>query len=113
MISSSAIFVLFLSMHRTTIYAARLVDDLNNPALLRFGTPYPGPVRVEQGPMRTAASADLKHSAAGLRSSWEAAHYYMDQTIQRRDELLAKYAKERESSSGATDAPNDVTPTNP
>lgn len=87
---------LFLFINRTTIYAARLVDDFNNPHLLRFGTPYPGPLRVEQGPMRVTASADLKHSVVGLRSSWQAAHYYMDQTIQRRDELLAKYAKERD-----------------
>jgi hypothetical protein len=57
--------------------------------------------------MRIVASADMKHTAAGLRSSWEAAHYYMDETIKRRDELLAKYAKERESTASAT----DVTPT--
>jgi hypothetical protein len=58
--------------------------------------------------MRTASSADLKHSVAGLRGSWEAAHYYMDQTIQRRDELLAKYAKERESSAVAGNSGNDA-----
>lgn len=100
-------------MHRTTIYAARLVDDFNNPSLLRFGTPYPGPLRVEHGPMRTLASADMKHSVAGLRSSWEAAHYYMDETIRRRDELLAKYAEERERAPVVTEGSFDATRTNP
>lgn len=60
--------------------------------------------------MRTLASADMKHSAAGLRSSWEAAHYYMDETIKRRDELLAKYANERDSVAVAASSANEETP---
>jgi hypothetical protein len=59
--------------------------------------------------MRTLASADMKHSAAGLRSSWEAAHYYMDETIQRRDDLFAKYARECESVAVAANGGNEET----
>jgi hypothetical protein len=75
-----------------------LVDDFNNPNLMQFGTPYPGPVEARVGPMRTPAVADMKGTAAGMRSSWEAAHHYMDKTIQRRNELLAKVAEEASSS---------------
>ena len=66
---------------------------------MQFGTPYPGSIATRVGPMRTPAVADMKHTAAGMRSSWEAAHYYMDKTIQRRNELLAQVAAENESSS--------------
>ena len=66
---------------------------------MRFGTPYPGSIETRVGPMRTPAVADMKGTAAGMRSSWEAAHHYMDKTIQRRNELLAKNAEDASSSS--------------
>ena len=83
-----------MEKRRTTIYAARLVDDFNNPNLMRIGTPYPGPIETRVGPMRTAAVADMKGTAAGMRGSWEAAHHYMDKTIQRRNELLTQAAED-------------------
>ena len=84
---------------RTTIYAARLVDDFNNPNLMNVGQPYPGNIETRVGPMRTPAVADMKGTAAGMRSSWDAAHHYMDKTIQRRNELLAKVAEDASSKS--------------
>jgi hypothetical protein len=87
---------------RTTIYASRLVDDFNNPNLMRFGTPYPGAIEAGCGPMRGAANAEMKHTAAGLRSSWAAAHHYMDETIQRRNELLEQYKNEPKITSTTT-----------
>jgi hypothetical protein len=53
--------------------------------------------RIAAGPMHGVAHADLKHSVAGTRSTFAAAHYYSDAAKQRRDELLAKYS----SSEGA------------
>jgi hypothetical protein len=105
------LFSAIAKLNRTTIYAARLVDDFNNPNLMRFGTPYPGPIRSAPGPMKVAAYADMKQSAAGVRSSWDAAHYYMDKTMHRRDELLAKYAVERENESIAAIAETATIPT--
>ena len=61
---------------------------------MQFGTPYPGSIETRVGPMVCVAVSDMKNIAAGNRSSWEAAHYYMDKTIQRRNELLARVAEE-------------------
>lgn len=63
------------------------------------GQPYPGSIETRVGPMHAPAIADMKGTAQGMRSSFEAAHYYMDKTIQRRNELLAKAAAEKASSS--------------
>ena len=68
---------------------------------MRFGTSYPGPIQSAPGPMQAPACADMKHMSAGMRSSWDAAHYYMDKTISRRDELLAKYEAERQANNPA------------
>jgi hypothetical protein len=78
-----------------------LVDDFNNPNLLNVGAPYEALIGPMVGPMRTPALADMKGTAAGMRSSWEAAHHYMDKTIQRRNELLAKVAAENSASSSS------------
>ena len=44
-------------------------------------------------PMAAIAHADVKHNASsGSRSSMAGAEEYAQQAIQRRDELLAKYA---------------------
>jgi hypothetical protein len=48
-------------------------------------------------PITNTPHADVKHSAtAGTRSSMSGAEEYAQQAIQRRDELLAKYANAKE-----------------
>lgn len=66
---------------------------------MNVGQPYSGSMETRVGPMRTPAVADMKGTTAGMRSSWDAAHHYMDKTIQRRNELLAKVAEDTSSKS--------------
>jgi hypothetical protein len=51
--------------------------------------------RVMDRPMYGAVHADLKHLDAGVGSTFMAAKHYGDESRQRRDELLAKYAAEK------------------
>jgi hypothetical protein len=51
--------------------------------------------RVMDRPMYGAVHGDLKHLDAGVGGTFMAAQHYVDESRQRRDELLAKYAAER------------------
>jgi hypothetical protein len=93
--------LLFLSpctktRRRTSIHAARVVDDFANPEMTiqqQLHEP-----RIAAGPMRGMAHADLKHCSGGSRGTFAAAEYYLDVAKQRRDELLAKVASSSDES---------------
>jgi hypothetical protein len=53
-------------------------------------------------PMYGAVHADLKHLDAGVGGTFMAAQHYNDESRQRRDELLAKYAAEKLEESAET-----------
>jgi len=52
--------------------------------------------RIVDRPMYGAAHADMKNHGGGTRSTFLAAKYYETEAQKRRDELLAKYAAEKE-----------------
>lgn len=85
------ICITFLFFYRrTSIDAARIVDDFKNPEKTLLSSLCER--RIVAGPMRGAVHADLKHLPAGAPSTFAAARYYSDASRKRRDELLAKYS---------------------
>jgi hypothetical protein len=69
------------------------VDQFANPEMTAYRSS--DEPRVMDRPMYGAIHADLKHLDAGTCSTFMAAKYYEDESRQRRDELLAKYAAEK------------------
>jgi hypothetical protein len=67
-----------------------MVDKLHHPEM--NGT-YSDEQRITDRPMYGVAHASVKNSDAGTRSTFLAATYYAEEARQRRDELLAMYAK--------------------
>lgn len=66
------------------------MDQFANPEMSAFKSS--DEPRVNDQPMHGAIHADLKHTDAGTCSTFMAAKHYEDESRQRRDELLAKYA---------------------
>ena len=82
-------------MHRGSVMAQKRADEFHRPE--RTIHTHMVMLDTVSGPMRGAATADLKHCAKGQSSTFTAAMCYATEYQQRRDELMAKFAAQNEA----------------